>query len=316
MFVKKVSNSFFAPLLLPANMTRPVDWKGIWGNNHPLMVEIGSGLGEYLEQLVCQFPKNNIIGIEQDWIRVLKTLKRFDQSKYQNMRLLCADARLVFERLFFPQSISEIFVLFPCPWPKDRHEKHRLLTNHFFSLMNSRLVDGGQIKIVTDHQPYWEWVIGQIEESFFEMHRQIISPQFSTKFERKWLSEGKKEFYELKLIKKAHKPWLLKEDVSLQEMVLKDINFNSETFRSLLDVNHNTKQLPIIFKEYLYDPVILKGMLRTIVMEEGIKQELWIEIFKGRSNWLIRPSLTGGFIPTEGIRQALQLVYELTLKHA
>ena len=86
-------------------------------------------------------------------------------GKLENVRLLKIDARVAFERLFLPQTIDHIHCLFPCPWPKKGHVKHRLFSNVFLKLINSRLKQKGQVKIVTDFCLTGEWVRGEIEGS-------------------------------------------------------------------------------------------------------------------------------------------------------
>ena len=83
----------------------------------------------------------------------------------------------------------------------------------------------------------------------------------------------------------------------------------STVFSKYFQSERNTKDLPIVFKEFLYDPNLSKGMLHVIVIEDGAKQEFWVEIFKGTRQWLIRPSMASSFIPTRGIARALELIY-------
>jgi len=167
--------------------------------------KIGFGMGEFLVRCATDSPNRNFVGLEQHWERIYKTLRRLERSRFadpgaghpDNIKILRIDARVAFERLFSPRSIDVIYCLFPCPWPKKGHVKHRLFSKKFLRLLNSRLKAKGMIKIVTDFFPYYEWMLTQIPTTGFDAATQTTQPQYGTKFERKWCEEGQKEFFEL-----------------------------------------------------------------------------------------------------------------------
>ena len=144
----------------------------------------------FLSAAPLAHPRRDYVGIELNWERICKTLTRItaerQRGKLENVRLLKIDARVAFERLFLPQTIDHIPLPFPCPWPKKGHVKHRLFSNAFLKLMNSRLKQKGRVKIVTDFLPYREWVLGEIDGSGFEAAVNSTEARYDTKFERKW----------------------------------------------------------------------------------------------------------------------------------
>lgn len=290
-------------LLYPYQMERPGNWEKYFGRLAELEVEIGSGLGEFLIRRAEKNPALNFLGIENNWERVLKSLRNLPQTTVRNVRILPADARLVFQRFLQPLSIEVIHCLFPCPWPKRRHIKHRLFTRDFLCLLNSRLVFDGHVRIVTDHHPYVEWIRSQIPTPLFRLEQRAVPPQFDTKFERQWLSLGQRKFFELQLFKTGHIDIPLLKDMALKKFSLK--TFHPECFKR----KDNPNEDGIIFKEYFYDSKKFTGLVHVLVVEKEMTQHVWVAIAKKTKVWMIAPLAGSGFIPTPGVQKALEYVY-------
>lgn len=305
-----MSKSFCGSLLLhPYQIERPGNWGERFGRLAPLEVEIGSGLGEFIIRRAKEKPSLNFLGIENNWERVVKSLRNLGREKIGNVRILPVDARFVFQRLLLPSSIQAIHCLFPCPWPKRSHTHNRLFTRDFLCLLNSRLVDEGCLKIATDHYPYIEWIRSQMPPRLFCLEQKTIPPQFDTKFERKWLLSGQKEFFELQFSKIGHNDIPLAEDTILKKISLE--NFCPERFQ--IEDQENEDGL-VIFKEYFYDPKRLTGLVHLLVIEKDIPQHVWISIAKKTKVWMMTPLMGSGFIPTPGVQKAMELVYERARK--
>ena len=290
-------------LLHPYQTQRPVDWEKQFGRSAGLEVEIGSGLGEFMIRRAEENPALNFLGIENNWERVSKSLRSLGRRAISNVRILPLDARFVFERFLLPSSIAVIYCLFPCPWSKRRHAKHRLFTRDFLCLLNSRLVADGHLRIVTDYYPYVGWIHSQIPVQFFRLEQRTIPPQFDTKFERKWFSLGQKEFFELQLFKIGHIEIPLLQDTALKNFSLK--NFHPGRF----SMEDQKKEDGVIFKEYFYDPKKFTGLVHVLVVEKEMTQHLWISIVKKTKVWMVMPLTGSGFIPTLGVQKAMELVY-------
>ncbi len=288
---------------------RPISWEEEFGRRAPIEVEIGSGLGEFLTDVARVSADRNFLGIEPDKNRMSKILKKWESFHFKNIRLLQTDARLVFERLLAPLTVERVHCLFPCPWPKRRHAKHRLLTKEFLQLVNSRLVAEGTMRIVTDFPAFAGWLQDQILQTGFLLKERLIGPQFNTKFEHKWRQAGVKEFFELELFKKEHLEVPVKEDTVLKEFVLKDLDCRR------CRLTNQKGETSVVFKDYLYDPQRCKGMIYAIVVEKNLTQHLWITLVKNKRGWRIAPSAGCSFLPTAGIQRALELVYELNHTH-
>jgi len=298
------------PILSPYDLEKPVNWEEQFGRCAPLEVEIGFGMGEVLMRMARQMPDRNFVGIEKHWQRIYKTLKAMTREQsaaegiLENIRILNVDARVCFERIFAPKSIETVYCLFPCPWPKKGHIKNRLFSNNFLRLLNSRLKPSGELKIVTDFQPYHNWILGQISRTGFQVKEKKVSPQYGTKFERKWREEGQEKFFELNLTKKRHIDVPVKKDVLLKNYVLNEFNADH------LQLNDAKGETSVIFKSKIFDKEKQKIMIHTIVAEDHLIQHFWITISKSQNKWNIAKSEGQNFFPTDGIAKALGLVYQ------
>ncbi len=288
----------------------PIRWGKQFDRDAPLDVEIGFGMGEVLMRMAEKSSERNFVGIEQHWERVCKTLRAMtrrqvqDPSIFENIRILKTDARICFEWLFAPRSIDMIYCLFPCPWPKKGHVKHRLFSGDFLRLLNSRLKKNGQIKIVTDFYPYVQWILGETKRSGFDVKTKTVKPQYGTKFERKWQGEGQEEFFEISLLKKRHLNVPVKKDEALKSYTLKDFDM------SRMQLNDVKGDVSVIFKEALFDQDKQKAMIHAIVAEENLTQHFWVTVVKVSKTWKISRADGQNFFSTPGIARALALVYE------
>jgi tRNA (guanine-N7-)-methyltransferase len=290
------------PFILWKREERPVEWQRVFGRAAGLEAEIGFGLGDFLTRRAREHPEKDIVGIEVNWVLVRRALRKIAIAGVKNARVLRADARVCFERVFPEKSLGRAWSLFPCPWPKKRHVKHRLFTHDFLKIINSRLIDDGELLIVTDDQPFFEWIQTQVSGTGFEARAQCIPPRFLTKYERKWQGLGQQRFFELRLVKRRHMEIGVKEEAAL--ITHRIDHFDPKDFRPL-----NVKgEIMVDFREFLFDPEQRKGMIRSVVAEDNLLQNFWIEIIELEDGWHIRPAKGCSIIPTAGVQRALDLV--------
>ena len=104
----------------------PFDQQDVFGRKAPLEVEVGFGTGEYLVRMAAASPERDFLGFEQCAKRILKTLRKIHEARLTNVRLMRLDAVWAFRYLLQERSLARVHCLFPCPWPKKRHVRHRL----------------------------------------------------------------------------------------------------------------------------------------------------------------------------------------------
>ena len=270
-------------------------------------VEIGFGLGEFLARQAAVHPNRYFIGIEQIWERIYKALKRIQkiQPYPDNISLVALDATVVFEWLIAPQTIDRIYCLFPCPWPKKKHIKHRLFSRNFINLLNNRLKPGGMVQLVTDDEAYFQWVREETQETGFHVDTRMIGPKFATKFERKWMRAGQDTFFEMVMIKRDHQEIPVKKGESVKAYTI-DKRFNPQgiIFRDVLG-----GEITLVFKQWLFDDRLQRGEVLILVAEPGMEQYVRVAVIKKGEGWRICRAKGQRFFPTGGVARAIEEVY-------
>jgi len=292
------------------HIRRPIDWDRVFEDQGPLQIEIGFGLGEFLLRNVIDQPDNRYVGIELDWGRMKKCLRqvsRMPQDRRQmvlrRLRMLHVDAWVAFERLVVPCSTARIECLFPCPWPKDRHEHHRLFSRDFLRLINSRLRDEGELRVVTDDSAYADWIAAQAPGSDMDWQQRAIPAVFGTKFEKKWTAGGQRLFHELIFHKQRQAAVPMKEDFAMQAFYHDDFIPERFSFEQEID-----QGIAVAAKDWLYDPRQEKGVVRMVVSEDHLTQHFWVMIVKTRKGWCVLRSEGQQVLPTAGTARAIELV--------
>ena len=134
--------------------SRTLDFDALFGRHAPRTVEIGFGNGEHLAALASAHPERDYLGIDVHRPGVGRLLLAVEARRLTNVRIICHDAVEVLERQVEPQSLAEVLILFPDPWPKKRHHKRRLVQGPFVELVTERLQPGGVLRLATDWQSY------------------------------------------------------------------------------------------------------------------------------------------------------------------
>jgi tRNA (guanine-N7-)-methyltransferase len=291
-----------APLVPWRSLSRPIPWERVFGRSAPLDVELGFGLGDYLVRTAVANPDRDFVGVEIDWFLIRRTLQKLTTAGITNVALVQAGADGALDRLFTEQSIERAWAMFPCPWPKARHARKRLFSKSFLLLLNSRLVPKGEAFVVTDDQDHAQWILEQSMETGFQVRKETIPPQFATRYEKEWEKKGQSHFYEVLFDKEAHIPMPVKEETSLQTRIVSSFRMED------LKLEPMRGRATVVPKESLYDPVRYRAMVRVLVIEEDLPQDIWIEIIRKPSGWHIRPAKGCGMIPTAGVQEALDLL--------
>ncbi len=133
---------------------QPVDWNRVFGRRAPRFVEVGFGNGEALLTLAEAHPERDYVGIDVHPPGVGRLLAGLALKGLENVRLFRANAVEVFGKCFVDESLDMVYVWFPDPWPKKRHQKRRLIQRDFVSLVAQKLVPGGRLHLATDWEDY------------------------------------------------------------------------------------------------------------------------------------------------------------------
>jgi tRNA (guanine-N7-)-methyltransferase len=191
-------------------LPRPLDWREVFGNDHPVELEIGAGKGTFLTDQANARPDVNFFGVEwANWFYRYSS-DRLRRNGCTNARMVRAEALYFLSEFVADGSISVLHVYFPDPWPKKRHHKRRLVQEPFLRQAERVLAPGGRLQVVTDHKGYFDQNIEPTLKSsevlrVIEYNRPGSAAEgefVGTNFERKYRREGR-PFYALAAVKRG-----------------------------------------------------------------------------------------------------------------
>jgi tRNA (guanine-N7-)-methyltransferase len=133
-----------------------LDTAALFGRTAPLVVEIGSGMGDATAAMAAADPDRDYLAIEVHQPGIAHLLGLIEQAGLTNVRLAHGDALELFRTRIAPDSLDAVHVFFPDPWPKARHHKRRIIAPEHVALLRSRLRPGGALHCATDWEPYAE----------------------------------------------------------------------------------------------------------------------------------------------------------------
>lgn len=126
----------------------------VFGNTHPVVLEIGCGMGETTAAIAQAHPEVNFLGLEVYNAGVATLLSRIETMQLRNLRLIQHDAVEVLRDMVPAHSLSGVHIFCPDPWPKARHHKRRLIQAPFMQLLTPHLAQGAYVHCATDVQDY------------------------------------------------------------------------------------------------------------------------------------------------------------------
>jgi tRNA (guanine-N7-)-methyltransferase len=179
-----------APALAPAP---PIRWSQLFGNDHPVEIEVGFGKGLFLLTQGQARPTTNFFGIEIERKYTLLTATRLAHQRLANVKVACTDARWFLRERVTPESVAALHIYFPDPWWKTRHRKRKLFTRDFAELCVRVLQPAGRLHFVTDVEAYFTESLAMLAE--VPALRALPAPtsdgSYLTNFERKYRAEGR-----------------------------------------------------------------------------------------------------------------------------
>jgi tRNA (guanine-N7-)-methyltransferase len=136
-----------------------LDLPSLFGNDQPVVLEIGFGNGDALLYMASRHPERNYLELEVHRPGIGHLLLALDRAGLANVRVMREDATAVLARGLGPASLSGVCLYFPDPWPKKRHHKRRIVQPAFIDDLARVLAPGGFFHAATDWAPYAEWML-------------------------------------------------------------------------------------------------------------------------------------------------------------
>ena len=180
----------------------PTLWKGKWnelfGNDHPIHIEIGMGKGQFITGMAKAHPEINYIGVEMQVSVVSIALDKLIEQPLPNLKLLHVDGSALTE-YFADSEIDQIYLNFSDPWPKKRHEKRRLTYKTFLAVDEQILRPNGEIHFKTDNQGLFEYSLASfsqygmiLKQVWLDLHQSQFEGNIMTEYEEKFSSKGQR----------------------------------------------------------------------------------------------------------------------------
>ena len=186
--------------------------KGKWhadffGNNNPIILELGCGKGEYTVNLASSYPNTNFIGIDKQGARIWRGGKTSHENQMGNVAFIRSKIEQI-EHLFSPGEVSEIWITFPEPQPRPGKAKKRFTSPQYIERFRKIMKPGGIIHLKTDSDLFYDYTLEVIHEDGHELIysnndlysnpedpkiKDVIAVQ--TFYEKMWLAEGFKIKY-------------------------------------------------------------------------------------------------------------------------
>lgn len=194
-----IESPFF---LKEESIASPAGWPVIFGNDNPLALEIGCGIGDFIVKTAAERPETNFIALDYYNKGCLKTCKRVELHGLKNVRVLRVEARQFIAERIPKSSLAAVYINCPDPWPKQRHRKRRLVQREFVEFLRDYMAPGGEFHFATDFDDYGTDVAEMMPqvEGFVNMlapdlYRRDIPGYHRTKYMRKFMAEGKEIYF-------------------------------------------------------------------------------------------------------------------------
>ena len=120
-----------------------------------LVCEIGCGHGHFLTAYAAAHPEQLCVGLDISGERIERAIRKRDRAKLANLYFIHAEARDFLDALPPKATLSDLYILFPDPWPKRRHHKNRLIQPDFLHLAAQKAGKGTRLFFRTDFEPYF-----------------------------------------------------------------------------------------------------------------------------------------------------------------
>lgn len=180
----------------------PRDMKGKWhevfGNDHPIYLEIGAGKGDFIIEKAKQNPDINFIALEMNTNAFVIASRKIVEEELTNVIGLVDYAEELTET-FDEDEIDHIYINFSTPWPKTKHHKRRLSHERFLERYKKIIKKRGIIEQKTDDLPFFEDSLKYYEDFGLEvLEAEYDLPEeksIATEYEKKWRERDKPIYY-------------------------------------------------------------------------------------------------------------------------
>ncbi|MGG6797113.1 UNVERIFIED_CONTAM: tRNA (guanosine(46)-N7)-methyltransferase TrmB [Streptococcus canis] len=171
-------------------------WHDVFGNDHPIHIEVGSGKGGFITGMALKNPDINYIGIDIQLSVLSHALDKVLASEAPNVKLLRVDGSSL-TNYFEDSEVDMVYLNFSDPWPKTKHEKRRLTYKDFLDTYKRILPEHGEIHFKTDNRGLFEYSLASfsqygmtLKQVWLDLHASDFTGNVMTEYEEKFSSKG------------------------------------------------------------------------------------------------------------------------------
>ena len=174
------------------------NWQQVFGNDHPVHIEIGMGKGRFICEMAKTHPDINYIGIEKYSSVLLRAIQKMEEEPLPNLLFIRMDAENI-DEVFDLDEVDRIYLNFSDPWPKDRHAKRRLPSKEFLARYDRFLKKDGVLEFKTDNRGLFDFAVEELPQAgwklvkiTYDLHHdeEMMQGNVMTEYEEKFSSMG------------------------------------------------------------------------------------------------------------------------------
>lgn len=295
-------------IVRPGELELPTVPLDLFGTVQDLVIEVGFGDGKYLAHLGATHPDWNLLGVEISLGSLWRAYRRMLREGVSNVRLFRGDARFIVRNVLRENSLSRIYVNFPDPWPRKRHQERRLLRAPFFRLLSTRLAAGGVLSFTTDHEEYFRFALAEAESTGLYRIRKGDPPSavLETKYARKWKEMDKNIFHAVfeKTAEASMHPALIRKN-DMHHAILEGELSSISSFEKQI---HSFSGGHVIVLEGFRELSGQSMIFKVRVEEPDLTQEVLIQAWQKSEGVFVSLQPFGDPLSTRGVREAVHAV--------
>ncbi|WP_353536932.1 tRNA (guanosine(46)-N7)-methyltransferase TrmB [Colwellia sp. KU-HH00111] len=142
-----------------------INTNSLFNNDHPVVLEIGFGMGKSLVEMAKAAPELNFIGVEVHKPGVGACIATAIEQDLENLKVYEHDAIEVLADCIPDNSLTTVQLFFPDPWHKKKHHKRRIVQADFVEAIRKKLKVGGVFHMATDWENYAECMLADMQSA-------------------------------------------------------------------------------------------------------------------------------------------------------
>jgi len=309
------SGIFSRTVVRPEIMKQPMFSKEKFPDFEKISVEIGFGNGENPVHLAVEEPDTLVVGIELSFSCIMKLLKKTSRLGLNNVRVLKGDARFILRECFDDGVIDGLFMNFPCPWPKKRHIKRRVTNSDFMDTVASILKTGAFFEVVTDEYWYAQAIRDSVAGNkvlSVDSLEENPGRKIRTKYERKWLEEGK-NIYLVSIRKKSEHniERIIQGAEKEMHCKLPGSEILAKDLKQMKGSGSSEGAVHFVFRNTYTDTEERNiFLLECISTDEEFEQKFYFKVVNDPGGAMIKLDATTPVFRTPAVKKALQFLCE------